>query len=86
MTAIRNQGTIMTIKTGGPDESKWTSSPRLVFLGCDFLLRFAVQVRIVLVGFPVERVEVDGSGRHRLGGFHFRLVFVVCRHVVCFGN
>ena len=59
---------------------------RLVVLGCDFLLRFAVQVRIVLVGFPVERVEVDGSGRHRLGGFHFRLVFVVCRHVVCFGN
>ena len=31
MTAIRNQGTIMTIKTGGPDESKWTSSPRSAY-------------------------------------------------------
>ena len=31
LTAIRNQGTIMTIKTGGPDESKWTSSPRSAY-------------------------------------------------------
>ena len=46
---------------------------------------WALTIGITLVASLLGGTVVSSSGTSS-GGFHFRLVFVVCRHVVCFGN
>ena len=54
---------------------------RLVVFGLDVFLRVVVNPQIVFVSIPIERVEIYGSGCHRLSGFFLFLIFVVSCHL-----